>query len=755
MDIPRFKYQALSGPNQIRVVTICPGTRETAIGLQLEQVDIDSGFAYECLSYAWGTEDHDRPVTLDNASFSVSSTLHTALKHLRHELQERKIWIDAISINQTDIAERSGQVAIMRKIYQNATRVNVWLGPATESSEQAIAFLEMMGTSKTIQRGGLLDSVTSSSFRGCEDRPEPACVPKPRYEESDSEEKDSEKEKEKEEDGNEREQQADRESEGPCIEHCPLPNDEVASLVPAKAEARANGNSQLLGFANVWKGLREFLRRFYRWVMPNSEDRSSHDDFTSYVLARQDAAEYRKRQSRSSPTLWTNWKDYLWLSCRPIRLRYKRRLMRRAAHQRAQAYVDAVERAQATKNDFAVTGIPVLFYEFHDRTCDKYFGDEWESHWQALDELLARPWWSRTWIVQEVWSSSDVVLQCGTSMIDWKTVQQAMEYTEAWDDMGEFVKGTKREPRWDTLRRRYTLAIHLTTARLNGSSTLSSLLWNTWDRASTDPRDKVFAMLALVDKSAGLSLSANYGKSVEEVYKEAARDIILKQDQMDILLAASGVGGTEGLPSWVPDWRCEANAKKPVLLVNRHLLMKLACSGSMDMAVLDGHGYRAAGNTKASASFSDNLNVLTVLGKNFDSIAEVCEADVAVQQDDEFTEHCSAFAIQSKFVLAEIRNGELKRKQSTIDSSSTSTLLTTLAGGGTEDRDRWAPTIRNIMRGRRLFITRRGHIGIASTDIQPNDVVYIISGCNFPIVLRPEKDKFAVVGEAYSELLAY
>jgi hypothetical protein len=55
----------------------------------------------------------------------------------------------------------------------------------------------------------------------------------------------------------------------------------------------------------------------------------------------------------------------------------------------------------------------------------------------------------------------------------------------------------------------------------------------------------------------------------------------------------------------------------------------------------------------------------------------------------------------------------------------------------------------------RLFSTQKGCIRIGPEDAQPNDVVFIISGCNFPIVLVPRDGKFAVVGEIYSECLDY
>ncbi|KAL1799894.1 hypothetical protein ACET3X_000236 [Alternaria dauci] len=408
---------------------------------------------------------------------------------------------------------------------------------------------------------------------------------------------------------------------------------------------------------------------------------------------------------------------------------------------------------EATKNNFAITGYPVL-YNMFGNPYDDYFKDKWDSHWQALDELLARPWWGRTWIVQEIWCASDAVLQCGHTTLKWKNFQKAMDYSEGWDDMGDHVKGTERQAQWETLRRRYTLAIHLAKARVNGS-TLSSLLWNIWDRASTDPRDKVFAVLGLVGetKDGDSCMVPDYRKSVDQVYREIAREIMTKEGRMDILLAASGINGDEELPSWVPDWRCEATVGRPILLVNRKLLMKLTYAGSMDMAILSGHGYLAAGNSEAFTSFSDDLRALTVLSKKLDSIAEVCEADITAMGNDEFINQAFDFVLRSKYISSRTRRKELAGRECSNNSEDTSILITALTGGGRMPYDERAPTMRNIMRQRRLFITKKGYIGIGPVNVRPNDVVFIISGCNFPITLRPQGETFGVVGEAYSKFI--
>lgn len=61
-------------------------------------------------------------------SFPVTENLYDALKRLSQAHAGEWLWIDAISINQSDIGERSTQVAMMKEIYNNAAHVVIWLG---------------------------------------------------------------------------------------------------------------------------------------------------------------------------------------------------------------------------------------------------------------------------------------------------------------------------------------------------------------------------------------------------------------------------------------------------------------------------------------------------------------------------------------------------------------------------------------------------------------------------------------------------
>ncbi|KAL7920220.1 heterokaryon incompatibility domain-containing protein [Trichoderma austrokoningii] len=385
------------------------------------------------------------------------------------------------------------------------------------------------------------------------------------------------------------------------------------------------------------------------------------------------------------------------------------------------------------------TGCPVLY----DCSYIPFFKDARQPDWEAVDSLLARLWWSRTWVVQEIWQAKDAILLCGDSSLKWKTFQKAMEYQEAWDDMGCLVQGTKRWEIWATLKSRYGLAIHISQKRLLGSK-LSDILWNTWDRDATDPRDKVYAVLGLVGSDYSDTLpSIDYSKSIEEVYREAASLIITKENSLDILLAASGLDNGGKLPSWVPDWRRKANEYRPALFVNASF-MRMQCyyAGSADAVYFHGHGYSASGNMELQVKFQDNLGVLQVCAVIFDSIAKVSTDFDSGFSAASITEHARDL----------IRNSCTSGSLSLDRAISDGELKKTLSAGSfidTESLRTEEMVIENVMKFRRFSITTNGHLSIGPSKMQTGDLIAIIAGCSFPMVLRSIGSYFSVVGEAY------
>ncbi|KAF1999721.1 hypothetical protein P154DRAFT_212764 [Amniculicola lignicola CBS 123094] len=101
---------------------------------------------YEAISYVWGNPRKRRDITIDGVTLSVTENLHGALTAFRHRpvaassdepdastalsrtQPVRRLWVDAVCINQEDLQERISQVELMSFIYAGARRVLSWLG---------------------------------------------------------------------------------------------------------------------------------------------------------------------------------------------------------------------------------------------------------------------------------------------------------------------------------------------------------------------------------------------------------------------------------------------------------------------------------------------------------------------------------------------------------------------------------------------------------------------------------------------------
>jgi len=69
----------------------------------------------------------------------ISPRLQEGLRNVFTATPCRLLWVDAICINQSDDTEKAVQVAEMHHIYQKATSVYVWLGPASDTSDLAMS----------------------------------------------------------------------------------------------------------------------------------------------------------------------------------------------------------------------------------------------------------------------------------------------------------------------------------------------------------------------------------------------------------------------------------------------------------------------------------------------------------------------------------------------------------------------------------------------------------------------------------------
>ncbi|KAI0198315.1 heterokaryon incompatibility protein-domain-containing protein [Astrocystis sublimbata] len=84
---------------------------------------------YTALSYVWGDPTPADAILFDGTKLDITANLSAALRDLRDPKRVHKLWIDAICIDQSNLPEKSKQVARMDKIYGGASNTIIYLGP--------------------------------------------------------------------------------------------------------------------------------------------------------------------------------------------------------------------------------------------------------------------------------------------------------------------------------------------------------------------------------------------------------------------------------------------------------------------------------------------------------------------------------------------------------------------------------------------------------------------------------------------------
>ncbi|ETS79924.1 hypothetical protein PFICI_07453 [Pestalotiopsis fici W106-1] len=94
---------------------------------------------FDAISWCWGEASavNQKNITVGKYTLSVPANAYEVLVELCVAQKRKRIWIDAVCMNQNDIHEKSQQVAMMDTIYQRATMTLVWLGKDKGTARRA------------------------------------------------------------------------------------------------------------------------------------------------------------------------------------------------------------------------------------------------------------------------------------------------------------------------------------------------------------------------------------------------------------------------------------------------------------------------------------------------------------------------------------------------------------------------------------------------------------------------------------------
>jgi hypothetical protein len=417
-----------------------------------------------------------------------------------------------------------------------------------------------------------------------------------------------------------------------------------------------------------------------------------------------------------------------------------------------------------------------------------------------VGSLFTRSWFSRMWTIQEVALASveRVIVYCGEQTLPWFFLVTALGYLESakyrWGNWHEAMQlqivlskqlMTRRAPEPDDVSEE--------SENLQVGTNMLQILSLAREKASTDPKDKVFALFGVFDELGIAIPRPDYNLSLKQVYAEAAISCIEHDKSLRILFQAPSDHRFSALPSWVPDWS-DVGWRNPD-----------PRSGSISKE------FSAAGTSESEWSYSREHLTLSVKGRVIDSITSVggtmnieTDADLGIQDNLTInardiigntnwkfkalldTMHI-AFAVFKDWVNlssqtqvypnheavksafkrtlvedepAESETGEsfeawyqLMTSPSTIseiNSTEQQTFQSFLSLQLTT-----GPASRYHLRAlahsarKRFFITSNKLFGTAADIIVAGDLIAIVAGLNMPVILRSTEDGYRLVTHAY------
>ncbi|KAK3353879.1 heterokaryon incompatibility protein-domain-containing protein [Lasiosphaeria hispida] len=106
----------------------------------LVEYDLDTAPPFDAISYRWGSGERTHTVKIGQRGLAIPESAFGIIRQRTSTFRTRRLWIDAVCVDQSSDADKSQQVGMMRDIYDKATRTIVWLGDSVPDAWLAWAF---------------------------------------------------------------------------------------------------------------------------------------------------------------------------------------------------------------------------------------------------------------------------------------------------------------------------------------------------------------------------------------------------------------------------------------------------------------------------------------------------------------------------------------------------------------------------------------------------------------------------------------
>ncbi|KAH7312693.1 heterokaryon incompatibility protein-domain-containing protein, partial [Stachybotrys elegans] len=395
-----------------------------------------------------------------------------------------------------------------------------------------------------------------------------------------------------------------------------------------------------------------------------------------------------------------------------------------------------------------------------------------EFYWKAIARLFTRTYFSRVWVIQEVALARRVVCYCGQASIDWQHLEVVSGFlaTTAWSTWLrtclDSVSGGSSELKLYHGTPNMLRVVRESTAKRNKSALMLNLIRSRLF-LSSDPRDKVYALLNIVkgsvsDKPCYVPDYAH--KSVVEVYTETAIQMLLDSDDLHLLAHAEGhlFRHFKALPSWVPDWSCPrltglrmtgykrfwaaGDLPRSLDIISHNSRPALKLEGKrLDHVILTGESKQHVIDASSMTGWQAVLNSMPIRYHTGQSRAEVfwrtLLTDTAGRERAEIPASAAYGGGYMKWM-------QMKLGNSPVNPLFTEGIENSGHVGSVSAMD--FQTIYAYSPNLCIFLTSKGFMGLGSESMFPEDEVWIVKGSRAPLILRRQAvGLHELVGGAY------
>ncbi|PVH73309.1 hypothetical protein DL98DRAFT_501354, partial [Cadophora sp. DSE1049] len=180
----------------------------------------------------------------------------------------------------------------------------------------------------------------------------------------------------------------------------------------------------------------------------------------------------------------------------------------------------------------------------------------------TLADVISRRYFSRVWIIQELLLSRSAVIPIAGREF-WANGLTSRAYRILKEQDSPLGQGN-----WDWSSTTTPWMRDLCAGSLNTSISLYDVFRRTWNCRATDPRDKVFGVLGLVEPldvsvtpahapidSRSSVITPDYNISIRHTYIGIFAHTLISFGVTDVLVGAAGLSAPPNHLSWLPDWR--------------------------------------------------------------------------------------------------------------------------------------------------------------------------------------------------------